>query len=84
MIFDDCLSAVDSETEANILGNLKRIMKDKTSILVSHRVSTVKSADLILVIDGGKVVERGQHEDLVQAKGLYAELNRRQQSEPDS
>ena len=84
LIFDDCLSAVDSETEANILGNLKRIMKDKTSILVSHRVSTVKSADLILVIDGGKVVERGQHQDLVQAEGLYAELNRRQQSEPDS
>ena len=75
---------MDSETEANILGNLKRIMKDKTSILVSHRVSTVKSADLILVIDGGKVVERGQHQDLVQAKGLYAELNRRQQSERDS
>lgn len=79
LIFDDCLSAVDSETEANILGNLRRIMKGRTSILVSHRVSTVKSADLILVIDEGHIVERGNHEELLAARGLYSELNQRQQ-----
>ena len=85
LIFDDCLSAVDSETEATILGNLRRIMKDRTSILVSHRVSTVKSADLILVIDEGQIVERGNHDTLVAAGGLYADLHQRQQNseEPD-
>ncbi len=85
LIFDDCLSAVDSETEATILGNLRRIMKDRTSILVSHRVSTVKSADLILVIDEGQIVERGNHDTLVAAGGLYADLHQRQQKseEPD-
>ena len=61
LIFDDCLSAVDTETEAVILGNLRRIMEGRTSILVSHRVSTVRDADLILVLDEGRVVERGTH-----------------------
>ena len=83
LIFDDCLSAVDSETEATILGNLRRIMKDRTSILVSHRVSTVKSADLILVIDEGQIVERGNHDTLVAAGGLYADLHQRQQKSED-
>ena len=57
LIFDDCLSAVDTETEAVILGNLRRIMDQRTAIIVSHRVSTVRNADLILVLDEGKVVE---------------------------
>ena len=78
LIFDDCLSAVDTETEATILGNLRRIMKGRTSILISHRVSTVRSADLILVLDEGQVVERGRHDDLVERDGLYAELHRKQ------
>ena len=78
LIFDDCLSAVDTETEATILGNLRRIMKGRTSILISHRVSTVRSADLILVLDEGRVVERGRHDDLVERDGLYAELHRKQ------
>ena len=78
LIFDDCLSAVDTETEATILGNLRRIMEGRTSILISHRVSTVRSADLILVLDEGQVVERGQHDDLVERDGLYAELHRKQ------
>jgi ATP-binding cassette subfamily B multidrug efflux pump len=78
LIFDDCLSAVDTETEATILGNLRRIMEGRTSILISHRVSTVRSADLILVLDEGRVVERGQHDDLVERDGLYAELHRKQ------
>ena len=78
LIFDDCLSAVDTETEATILGNLRRIMEGRTSILISHRVSTVRSADLILVLDEGRVVERGRHDDLVERNGLYAELHRKQ------
>ncbi len=78
LIFDDCLSAVDTETEATILGNLRRIMEGRTSILISHRVSTVRSADLILVLDDGRVVERGRHDDLVERDGLYAELHRKQ------
>jgi len=78
LIFDDCLSAVDTETEATILGNLRRIMEGRTSILISHRVSTVRSADLILVLDEGQVVERGRHDDLVERDGLYAELHRKQ------
>ena len=79
LIFDDCLSAVDTETEAVILGNLRRIMEGRTSILVSHRVSTVRDADLILVLDEGRVVERGTHSDLIEHGGLYSELHRKQE-----
>ena len=86
LIFDDCLSAVDTETEAIILGNLQRIMKGRTSIIVSHRVSTVRDADLILVLDEGRVLERGSHADLIAQDGLYTELHRKQEnpnSSPD-
>ena len=80
LIFDDCLSAVDTETEAIILGNLQRIMKGRTSIIVSHRVSTVRDADLILVLDEGRVLERGSHADLIAQDGLYTELHRKQEN----
>ncbi|ARN71730.1 ABC transporter [Nonlabens tegetincola] len=74
LLFDDCLSAVDTETEEKILSNLKRLTKDTTTIIVSHRVSSAKNADLILVLDDGRIIEKGTHQDLVNAQGYYAEL----------
>lgn len=78
LIFDDCLSAVDTETEDKILNNLNRIMKDKTSIIVSHRVSSAKGADKILVLDDGKIIESGTHDQLIEAKGSYYETYQNQ------
>ncbi|WP_420635398.1 ABC transporter ATP-binding protein [Candidatus Palauibacter sp.] len=78
LILDDALSAVDSETETAILGALRDYMAGRTSIIVSHRVSAVRTADLILVLDDGQLVERGVHEDLIAADGTYARLLRRQ------
>jgi ATP-binding cassette subfamily B protein len=74
LIFDDCLSAVDTETEERILSNLKRIMEHRTTILISHRVSTVKMADEIIVLEHGRIAERGTHESLLEAGTIYAEL----------
>ncbi|MEK6615093.1 MAG: ATP-binding cassette domain-containing protein, partial [Bacteroidota bacterium] len=71
LIFDDCLSAVDTETESEILGNLRKIMQGKTTILISHRVSTVKDATHIIVLDNGKVIEEGSHWQLMDRKGFY-------------
>jgi len=78
LIFDDCLSAVDTETEEIILGNLREIMKGKTTLLISHRVSTVKLADQIIVLDHGKVVEKGSHEELLALDGEYRDLYQKQ------
>lgn len=78
LIFDDCLSAVDTETEEEILNNLKRLMQGKTTLIISHRVSTVKHADQILVFDRGRVVEKGTHAQLLGSEGAYAGLHRRQ------
>jgi ATP-binding cassette subfamily B multidrug efflux pump len=74
LIFDDCLSAVDTKTEEEILTNLGRIMKGKTSILIAHRISTIKNADKIIVLDQGEVVEQGTHQQLLDNKGVYAEM----------
>lgn len=70
-LFDDCLSAVDTNTEAQILENLKKIAPQKTKIIVSHRVSVARNADVILVIDNGKIVEQGTEQELYQKNGLY-------------
>lgn len=75
LIFDDCLSAVDTQTEEVILGNLKKAMKGRTTLLISHRVSTVKMADTILVMEDGKIVERGDHAGLLAQGGAYASLH---------
>jgi ATP-binding cassette subfamily B multidrug efflux pump len=71
LIFDDCLSAVDTETEDIILTNLKKMMKDKTAIIISHRVSSVKNADTIIVLDEGEIIEQGTHKTLLNTKGSY-------------
>ncbi len=74
LILDDSLSAVDTKTENNILNNLKEIMKGRTSIIISHRVSSVKLADTILVIHEGRIVEHGNHDTLLTLRGAYYEL----------
>ena len=78
LILDDALSAVDTHTEEAILGRLREVMRQRTTILVAHRISTVRDADLILVLDDGRVVERGAHAELVARNGLYAGLHRKQ------
>jgi ATP-binding cassette subfamily B protein len=78
LIFDDCLSAVDTETEDEILANLRRIMKDKTTVIISHRVSSVRHADQIVVLENGKIIEQGSHQQLLDLKGNYSELYRKQ------
>jgi len=78
LIFDDCLSAVDTRTEEEILNNLGRNMQGKTSLIIAHRISTIKNADKILVIDNGEIVEQGHHDDLMLQKGIYFELYEKQ------
>jgi ATP-binding cassette subfamily B multidrug efflux pump len=78
LILDDCLSSVDAQTEAEILHGLKAIIKEKTCLIISHRISAVKEADEILVLDEGKIVERGSHDELVRRGGIYADLYQQQ------
>lgn len=83
LLFDDCLSAVDTETEEKILKNLTKLTKDKTTIIVSHRVSSAKNADKIIVLDDGKVIQTGNHETLINTDGYYKELYTKQLSEKE-
>ncbi|HEX2162463.1 MAG TPA: ABC transporter ATP-binding protein [Thermoanaerobaculia bacterium] len=83
LILDDALSAIDTQTEETILGNLARVFPGRTVFLVSHRISTVRHADLVLVLEDGRVADRGRHEELVARGGLYADLHRRQQLEEE-
>jgi len=73
-LFDDCLSAVDTETEEEILNNLKRASQDKTTLIVSHRVSSAKNADKIIVLENGKIIQEGTHDQLNNVDGYYKEL----------
>ncbi|WP_038040158.1 ABC transporter ATP-binding protein [Thermus tengchongensis] len=81
LILDDALSAVDTETEARILQGLKSVLGRQTTFLISHRTATLRHADWIIVLDGGRIVEEGTHESLLEAGGLYAELDRIQRME---
>ncbi|WP_183573401.1 ABC transporter ATP-binding protein [Mucilaginibacter sp. X5P1] len=78
IVFDDCLSAVDTRTEEEILNNLGSVMQGKTSIIIAHRISTIKSADKILVMDKGRIIEQGNHDYLMKQKGTYFELYEKQ------
>jgi ATP-binding cassette, subfamily B, multidrug efflux pump len=78
LILDDALSAVDTYTEEKILHHLQDFMKGRTSIIISHRISTVKDADLIVVLQNGEIVERGTHKELIEINGIYADLHRKQ------
>ena len=78
LILDDSLSAVDTYTEEKILRNLREIREERTTLIVSHRVSTIRDADLICVLDNGRIIERGTHEELITLNGEYAELYERQ------
>src|SRR5690606_30899086 len=81
LLFDDSLSAVDTETEEQILKHLQDLAQDKTTIIVSHRVSSVKNADQIIVLDNRKIVQSGNHESLINTEGYYKNLYLKQLSE---
>jgi ATP-binding cassette subfamily B protein len=83
LILDDALSSVDTDTEERILRRLRDVMRERTSILISHRVSTVKNADQIVVLRDGRIIERGTHDDLLVLGGYYADLNQKQMLEEE-
>ncbi len=83
LLFDDCLSAVDTETEEIILSNLYRVAENKTMVMVSHRVSTAKNADKIIVLENGEIVQEGKHQDLMNQDGPYLDLYNKQLDEKE-
>ena len=83
-LFDDCFSSLDSDTEERIINNLKNNFKNKTLLIVSHRVSCVKHADNIIVLDNGKIIQQGTHKELTNNEGFYSELYKKQNSEKNN
>ncbi|MEL1255336.1 ABC transporter ATP-binding protein [Flavobacterium sp. DGU38] len=83
LLFDDCLSAVDTETEETILNNLFEICKNKTTIIVSHRVSSAKNADKIIILEDGRIIQQGSHNQLINQEGYYSALYLKQLSEKE-
>lgn len=83
LLLDDCLSAVDTETEEKIINNLKGLTADKTAIIVSHRISSVKNADCILVLENGKIIQKGTHKQLKSERGYYKEVLEKQLQKKD-
>jgi ATP-binding cassette subfamily B protein len=83
LLFDDCLSAVDTETEEAILNNLFKICKNKTTIIVSHRVSSARNADKIIILEEGRILQQGTHSQLLNIDGYYKELYLKQLSEKE-
>jgi ATP-binding cassette subfamily B protein len=84
LIFDDCLSAVDTETEERILTNLKQVSKNKTTFIISHRVSSAKNADKIIILDAGEIIQQGTHNQLITTKGYYKDLYEQQLLEKEN
>jgi ATP-binding cassette subfamily B multidrug efflux pump len=84
LIFDDCLSAVDTETEEQILANLKKVSKDKTTFIISHRVSSAKNADKIIILDTGKIIQQGTHNQLITEEGYYKYIYEQQLLEKEN
>ena len=84
LIFDDCLSAVDTETEERILTNLKQVSKNKTTFIISHRVSSAKNADKIIILDAGQIIQQGTHNQLITTKGYYKDLYEQQLLEKEN
>jgi ATP-binding cassette subfamily B protein len=84
LILDDCLSAVDTETEEIILGNLEKDRNDRTTIVISHRISTIRNADKIIVLGNGSIIEQGSHEELISLKGSYFDLYEQQLRQEDN
>ncbi|MCK4339217.1 MAG: ABC transporter ATP-binding protein, partial [Candidatus Cloacimonetes bacterium] len=78
LILDDAFSSVDTETEEGILSNLKSIQEDKTTLIIAHRISTMKHANKIVVLDNGKIVEEGNHESLIKQNGIYTDIYNKQ------
>jgi len=78
LILDEATSALDTESERYIQSALQKVMSNRTTLVIAHRLSTIENADIILVIDHGRIIERGSHEELIQKNGAYARLHRMQ------